>query len=157
LRRDSTYNILFADAFKKQVDEVTLYIFDIDVVFVKKCTNALSSPVIRLTDLRSGNYHFVACAQSKQITSDQSYLFVSTLKVGISSIDELTYRIKREASGIQRHELNNFPPPVHAHYDLSEGDLQDVLPRLDEDLVLNGPFGDVRAKQWGDDCNATIH
>ena len=107
-----TYNILSADALKKQVDEVSLYIFGEDGILVKQFINAitpLNYYFIRLTDLRSGNYHFVACAQSKHITSDQSYFSRPNLKAGVSSIDELTYVMKREeASGFQRHELNNF-------------------------------------------------
>ena len=103
-----TYNILSADAFKNQVDEVTLYIFDNDGILVQQCAHTASSPVIRLTDLRSGNYSFVAWAQSKQTTSDQSHFLIPTLVVGDSSMDELTYWMKREGFGIQRHELNNF-------------------------------------------------
>ena len=105
-----TYNILSADALKKQVDEVSLYIFSEDGILVKQFINTitpLNYYFIRLTDLRSGNYHFVACAQSKHITSDQSYFSRPNLKAGVSSIDELTYVMKREeASGFQRLELN---------------------------------------------------
>ena len=103
-----TYNILSVDALKNQVDEVTLYIFDHNGILVKQCTHDVSSPIIRLSDLKNGNYHFVAWAQSKHITSEQSYFSIPTLKTGVSSIDELTYWMKRESSGIQRHELNNF-------------------------------------------------
>ena len=103
-----TYNILSADALKNQVDEVTLYVFDYNGILVQQCTNAASLPVIRVTDLRNGTYRFVAWAQSKHVTSEQSYFSIPTLTTGVSSIDELTYWMKREASGIQRHELNNF-------------------------------------------------
>ena len=103
-----TYNILSADALKNQVDEVTLYVFDNNGILVQQCTNAASLPVIRLTDLRNGNYRFIAWAQSKYITLEQSFFSIPTLTTGVSSIDELTYWMKRESSGIQRHELNNF-------------------------------------------------
>ena len=103
-----TYNILSADALKNQVDEITLYVFDNNGILVKQCTHDASSPIIRLTDLRNGYYHFVARAQSKHITSEQSYFSIPTLKTGVSSIDELTYWMKRDTFGIQRHELNNF-------------------------------------------------
>ena len=102
------HNILSADALRNQVDEVTLYIFDNNGILAQQYTNAASSPIIRLADLKSGHYHFVAWAQSNHITSDQSYFSIPKLKAGVSSIDELTYRMKREASGFQRHELNNF-------------------------------------------------
>ena len=105
-----TYNILSADALIKQVDEVTLCVFGNDGILSQEHSNIItaSSPVIRLTDLSSGNYHFVAWAQSKLVISDQSYFSIPTLKAGVSSIDELTYWMKRETSGIQQHELNNF-------------------------------------------------
>ena len=103
-----TYNILSADALKNQVDEITLYVFDNNGILVQQCTHDASSPIIRLTDLRNGYYHFVARAQSKHITSEQSYFSIPTLKTGVSSIDELTYWMIRDSSGIQRHELNNF-------------------------------------------------
>jgi len=112
VRFEYTYNILSAEALKNQADEVCLYIFGEDDILVKQYTSTITPPnynSIRLTDLRSGNYHFVAWAQSKHITSDQSYFSKPNLKAGVSSIDELTYVLKREeASGFQKHELNNF-------------------------------------------------
>ena len=63
VRFEYTYNILSVDALKNQVDEVYLYIFGEDGILVKQYTNATTPPnynSIRLTDLRSGNYHFVA-------------------------------------------------------------------------------------------------
>ena len=102
-----TYNVLSANAIRDQVDEVSLYIFGKDDILVQQHTNVtepLTNGSIRLTDLRSGNYHFVAVAQSKHITSDQSYFSIPSLKTGVSSIDELTYMMKRETSGFQRHE-----------------------------------------------------
>ena len=83
----------------------------ISTFLVKQCTNTvapLSNGFIRLTDSRSGNYHFVALAQSKHITSVQSYFSIPVLKAGVSRVDELTYMMKRETSGFQQHELNNF-------------------------------------------------
>ena len=106
-----THNILSANALKSQVDEVSLYIFGEDDILVKHYANATTPLVddfIRLTDLKSGNYHFVALAQSKHITSDQSYFSIPDLKTGVSRVDELTYMMKRDNSGFQRHELNNF-------------------------------------------------
>jgi len=107
------YNILSANAFEDQVDQVTLYVFGEDGILVRQYTEnptLLNNGFnIRLTDLKRGNYHFVAWAQSKHITSDQSFFSIPELKAGASSIDELTYLMKREgASGFQLHELNNF-------------------------------------------------
>ena len=108
-----THNILSANTLKNQVDEVSLYVFDEDGILVRQHTNIttqlFNNFIVRLTDLKSGNYQLVAWAQSKHIMSDQSYFSISELKTGVSSIDELTYVMKRgEASGFQQHELNNF-------------------------------------------------
>ena len=106
-----THNVLSADALGSQIDEASLYIFGEDGILVKQCSNTtapLTDGFIRLTDLRSGNYHFVALAQSKHITSVQSYFSIPVLKAGVSRVDELTYMMRREASGFQQHELNNF-------------------------------------------------
>ena len=107
-----THNILSANALKSQVDEVSLYVFGEDDILVKQYVN-VATPLfndftVRLTDLKRGNYQFVACAQSKHIVSGQSYFSIPELKTGVSRVDELTYMMKREASGFQRHELNNF-------------------------------------------------
>ena len=106
-----THNILSTDALKNQADEVSLYIFGEDGILVRQYTDAtslLSNGFIRLTGLRSSNYRFVARAQSRHITSAQSYFSIPDLKVGVSRVDELTYRMKREASGFQQYELNNL-------------------------------------------------
>ena len=106
-----TYNILSANALEDQVDEVSLYIFGDDGILVKQYINVVVSPTnsfIQLTDLKNGSYRFVAFAQSKHITSVQSYFSIPKLIAGVSFIDELSYMLKREASGFQRHELNNF-------------------------------------------------
>jgi len=106
------HNILSINALENHADEVFLYIFGEDGILVQQYSNA-STPLtndfmIRLNDLKSSNYHFVAWARSKHITSEQSYFSIPKLTAGVSSIDELTYMMKREDSGFQRHELNNF-------------------------------------------------
>ena len=106
-----SHNILSANAIENQAQEVVLYVFDKDGIFVQQYSNG-SEPItndfrIRLQDLKSGNYRFVAWAQSTHLSDDQSYFSIPTLTSGVSSIDELVYSIKRE-SGTQRHELNNF-------------------------------------------------
>ena len=50
-----------------------------------------------------------------------------------------------------------YPFPAHTHFKLSAAELQDVLRKFDSDPILNGPFGDVRDKQWGEDRNSTMH
>ena len=106
-----THNILSTNAFENQVDHVSLHVFGEDGILVQQCTNG-STPLtndftMRLGNLRHGRYHFVAWARSEHLTADHSYFSVPSLTVGVSTIDELTYLMKRE-SGIQRHELNNL-------------------------------------------------
>ena len=106
-----THNILSTNAFENQVDHVTLNVFDKDGILVQQYTNG-SMPLtndftMRLNNLKYGSYHFVVWAQSKHLTSDHSYFSIPSLTVGVSTIDELTYLMKRE-SGIHRHELNNL-------------------------------------------------
>ena len=49
-----------------------------------------------------------------------------------------------------------YPLPAHSHYSSKEN-LQDILLRFEGDPILDGPFGDVRDKQWGEDINTTMH
>jgi len=44
-----------------------------------------------------------------------------------------------------------YPFPAHSSLGLSQNELQNVLQQFDSDPILNGPFGDVRDKQWGQD------
>ena len=50
-----------------------------------------------------------------------------------------------------------YPFPANPYFDLSEKDLQNVLHRFEDDPILNGSFGDVRDKQWGEDANTSMH
>ena len=106
-----SHNILSANALEDQAEQVFLYVFNKDGILVQQYSNG-SEPLtndfrIRLQDLKSGNYRFVAWAQSTHLSDEQSYFSIPTLTPGVSSIDELIYSMKRE-SDIQRHELNNF-------------------------------------------------
>jgi hypothetical protein len=49
-----------------------------------------------------------------------------------------------------------YPFPAHPFFDLNGNALQDVLDLYENDPILNGPFGDVRDKQWGEDGNPTM-
>ena len=44
-----------------------------------------------------------------------------------------------------------YPFPAHSSSGLSGSALQNVLKSFENDPILNGPFGDVRDKQWGQD------
>jgi len=105
------HNVLSANAFGSQVDQVMLYVFDENGVLVQKHFNGTSKLTnefsIRLNKLQHGRHRLVAWAQSSHLTSEQSFFLIPELTEGISTIDELTYKIKREGN-IQRHELNNL-------------------------------------------------
>jgi len=106
-----THNILSANALENKVEDITLYVFDEDGILAQQYNNG-STPLtnnftMRLNNLTPGSYRFVTWAQSRHLISDYSYFSIPSLTIGTSTIDELTYLIKRE-SGVQQHELNNL-------------------------------------------------
>ena len=50
-----------------------------------------------------------------------------------------------------------YPFPAHPYFHSNENDMQETLRRFEGDFILNGPFGDVRDKQWGEDMNTTLN
>ena len=50
-----------------------------------------------------------------------------------------------------------YPFPAHSYFGLNENGVQNVLRQFESDPILNGPFGDVRDKQWGEDVNSTMN
>ena len=50
-----------------------------------------------------------------------------------------------------------YPFPANPHFISQGGNLQDILSQFENDPILNGPFGDVRDKQWGEDANVTMN
>ena len=49
-----------------------------------------------------------------------------------------------------------YPFPANPVFGLDANGVQDVLRRFEGDPIMNGPFGDVRDKQWGADINRTV-
>ena len=49
-----------------------------------------------------------------------------------------------------------YPFPANPYFISQGGNLQDILSQFENDPILNGPFGDVRDKQWGEDINASM-
>lgn len=49
-----------------------------------------------------------------------------------------------------------YPFPAHASFNLNSEELANMLRKYGSDPILNGPFGDVRDKQWGEDRSATV-
>lgn len=108
---DYSYNILSANAFGDQADQVTLYVFDKDGTLVMKevseTTNLTNDYSISAMDLKTGKYTFVAWAQSTRITDEKAYFTIPDLTVGTSVLEDLSYYLKR-TSGVQQYELNNL-------------------------------------------------
>lgn len=108
---DYSYNMLSINALEEQADRLTLYVFDASGKLVQqressgKNLNHNYSEVFPNLDL--GKYTFVAWAKSSNLTNSKSDFLIPELVVGKSTIDELSYYVKRE-SGIQNTELNNF-------------------------------------------------
>ena len=65
-------------------------------------------------------------------------------------------------SSISYNEVRNqlgsiYPFPAHPSNILNQNELQNVLSKLESDPILNGPFGDIRDKQWGEDAPYTVN
>jgi len=50
-----------------------------------------------------------------------------------------------------------YPFPANPYFISEGGNLQDILSQFENDPILNGPFGDVRDKQWGEDASVTMN
>jgi len=49
-----------------------------------------------------------------------------------------------------------YPFPANPVFGLDTNGVQEVLRQFEGDPIMNGPFGDVRDKQWGADINRTV-
>ena len=49
-----------------------------------------------------------------------------------------------------------YPFPANPVFGLDANGVQEVLHRYEADPIMNGPFGDVRDKQWGSDINRIV-
>lgn len=110
---DYSHNMLSANAFENQVDEVNLYVFNANGVLNSQyssrgtqLTNNYSVSISE-SDLEFGSYKFVAWAKSTSIAGDAADFTIPALTKGVSTLDDLSYLLKRE-SGLQNSELNNF-------------------------------------------------
>lgn len=103
-------NMEYADAFSSQVDDVTLFIFDEQEVFLKAVHeegDALHSDNKMDLDLLPGVYHLVAwCGLSKD--EDVVYIVNHRLVPGVSTIDEAGFKLDCTGRSSWRHELSNL-------------------------------------------------
>lgn len=97
------YNMLSADAFSEQVDKVELFVFDEEGIFLFKQAEEGSSLTtgnykMRVT-LPVGQYKFMAWGGARN-----SY-DIPTLTAGVSTLHDLTLKLKRDKSLIINKEL----------------------------------------------------
>ena len=102
-------NMEYADAFSSQVDDVTLFIFNEQGVFLKAVheeTDALHESKINL-DLSPGVYQLVAwCGLSQD--EDGLYIINYRLTPGVSTIEEAGFKLNCDGNSAVRHELCNL-------------------------------------------------
>ncbi|MEG2849365.1 MAG: FimB/Mfa2 family fimbrial subunit, partial [Bacteroidales bacterium] len=99
-------NMLYADAFHSQCDNVELFIFNQDSTFIKSAT--VSGDLLKQLDYKMevpievGNY--IAFAW---VGIENSYK-LSELKPGVSKIDDLKLKLKTESNQIQRKKIESL-------------------------------------------------
>lgn len=102
-------NMEYADAFSSQVDDVTLFIFNEQGVFLKAVheeTDALHESKMSL-DLSPGVYQLVAwCGLSQD--EDGLYIINYRLTPGVSTIEEAGFKLNCGETSVVRHELCNL-------------------------------------------------
>lgn len=108
---DYSYNMLSINALEEQADQLHLYVFDVNGKLVQQKgsigQNLSNNYSEVFPNLELGKYTLVAWAKSSNLTGANSDFSIPELVVGTSTLNELTYYLKRE-SGVQNVELNNF-------------------------------------------------
>lgn len=108
---DYSYNMLSTNALEEQADKLNLYVFDASGKLVQQRVSegqSLNNDYSEiLPNLELGKYTLVAWAKSSGLTNANSNFLIPEMAIGTSTLDELTYFLKREA-GVQNTELNNF-------------------------------------------------
>lgn len=110
----------------------------------------------------------VYIAYAAVFNANTAQLLVDYIKKGgvvvafIEEVSTVQYLMNAlfEQSGITAAAVgaagNVYPFPAHPSFNLSSQELETVLRDYEKDPILNGPFGDARDKQWGEDRSATI-
>lgn len=112
IRFNYSYNILSVNAFESQANEVSLYVFDKasrrlifqETASQPKLPNDFS---FRTNELDAGDYIFAAWAQGPLSGSNGESYVIPELVIGSSTIDDLTYFIKRIENTVH-NQLNNL-------------------------------------------------
>lgn len=100
------YNMKSVDAFYIKVEKVDLYVFDKDGVFLfmqsGEGAELATGNYLMEVNLPVGEYKFMAWAYS----GDDSSYDVMALTPGVSTIDEMTVKLKRDASSVIAREID---------------------------------------------------
>lgn len=108
---DYSYNMLSANAFENQVDELMLYVFDENGILLSKHSRqgrAISNAmIIEIDKSQTGHYQFVAWGRSNTLANENANFEIPDLIVGESLIQDLKYYLTRN-SGSRDGELNHF-------------------------------------------------
>lgn len=106
-----TYNILDADAFTQEADEVKLWVFDADnrlvAQYEEEGIREIDNFQLHIPYLPAGEYSFVAWARSTDKQGEYADFELPELNNG-ALMEELTARLPRENDGTHRDRLNSL-------------------------------------------------
>ena len=106
-----TYNILDADAFAQEADEVKLWVFDADnrlvAQYEEEGIREIDNFQLHIPYLPAGEYSFVAWARSTDKQGEYADFELPELNNG-ALMEELTARLPRENDGTHRDRLNSL-------------------------------------------------
>lgn len=98
---DYSHNILSANSFEQQADQVHLFVFNkADGKLVYQENSGETKPdndfSFRIKQFKTGKYVFAAYAQEKNSDTTEAGFTISELTEGVSAIDDLNYYLNRE-------------------------------------------------------------
>lgn len=99
------YNMEYADAFPAQIDDVTLYVFDENGLFIAMREDSgehLGADYRMTVDLRPATYTLVAWAGTQ---GEEATYPLPVLTPGVSTLDDLTLKLRTDVAGISQNAL----------------------------------------------------
>ncbi len=113
---DYSYNMSSDNRFGEQVDQISLYIFDENGIFIQTLTERgthVSEPNYSMTvPLFNGKYQFVVFAQNNSTQGDAANFMFPSLKAGQSTLDDMKATLQRVGSTFDG-QLNNLLVGYH--------------------------------------------
>lgn len=133
-----TMNMEYADAFEHYVETVTLCAFNSSGTLIYTKTEDAASIIANgqkmdVSDITPGKYTLVAWAEGDEVYAD-SYEF-STLKVGSTTLDDVTCKINRNSQNAIDHDITALFHGIVTNADLSE--ITDGERNVELDLTKN--------------------